>query len=143
MKTLIAAILTLVLVLAGIGVSGAAPSRHGGYVSAGVHSGGHARVGVHRGGHARVGVFIGVPLFYGSAYYPYYAPPYYHPPYYPPTVVSSPPVYIEQGTTQASPAQGALPEGWWYYCSESRAYYPYVKECPGDWQRVPPRPPNG
>jgi len=65
---------------------------------------------------------------YGYAY-----PPYYD--YYPPTYVApDPPVYIERDP----PAQPAAPV-WWYWCAQARAYYPYVKECPGGWQRVAPQ----
>ena len=38
--------------------------------------------------------------------------------------------YIEQ----SQPADS------WYYCADSKAYYPYVKDCPGGWQRVSPTP---
>ena len=48
-----------------------------------------------------------------------------------------PQVYVEQ--PQAQPSQ---PSGYWYYCADSRAYYPYVKECPSGWQRVAPQPQN-
>jgi hypothetical protein len=74
--------------------------------------------------------------------YPWY-PPYYYPyyPYYPQPVAypAQPVTYIEQG---AAPA--AEPVHWWYYCESARAYYPYVRECPAGWQRVPalPPPPN-
>lgn len=89
--------------------------------------------------HVHFGVSIGVPL-----YYPYYADPYYAYPYYdyPPRVVvvpSSPPTYIERG--DAAPDQ-APSSAYWYYCAESKAYYPYVKHCPGGWQRVEPQPPK-
>ena len=58
--------------------------------------------------------------------------------YYPPYVVQQQPqVYVEQ--PQAQPSQ---PSGYWYYCSDSRAYYPYVKECASGWQRVAPQPQN-
>jgi hypothetical protein len=90
-----------------------------------------------RGGHARFGVFIGP-----GWYPPYYGyPPYYYPPYYPPVVVApaAPTTYIEQGVAQAAPA---LPTGYWYFCDDAKAYYPYVKECPGGWQRVSPQPAN-
>lgn len=90
----------------------------------------------HRG-RVGVGVVIGAPLGWPGYYYP----PYYgYPPYYvypPPIVVeSSPPVYIERSAAPAA----APEEGYWYYCRKSKAYYPYVKECPGGWQRVAPRP---
>jgi hypothetical protein len=91
-------------------------------------------------GRARVGVglYFGVPLagwgWYGSPYYPYY--PYY--PSYPVYVPAQPTTYIQQEAVQPSPAA----QGYWYYCGEARAYYPYVKECPGGWQRVAPQPSN-
>lgn len=85
-------------------------------------------------GHSRAhfGLFFGAPLFWD----PYYPAPYY----YPPTVVvpQSPPVYIEQGEQGA---QAPAEQGWWYFCRESNAYYPYVKHCPDGWERVSPQPP--
>jgi len=85
-------------------------------------------------GHARFGVFIGAPAYW------YYPAPYY-PPYYPSvvTVPASPPVYVERGSAGGEPSADA----YWYYCAESKAYYPYIKECPGGWQRVVPQPPPG
>jgi hypothetical protein len=52
-------------------------------------------------------------------------------------VPAQPTTYIEQNP----PAQQET-SGWWYYCETSRGYYPYVKECPAGWQRVPPTPPK-
>lgn len=92
------------------------------------HSHSRVRIGI--------GLHFGVPL---AAFPYYYPPPYYHyPPYYPMTVVvpSQPTVYVEQGS-QAAPQPA---QGYWYYCADSRAYYPYVKDCPGGWQRVAPQP---
>jgi hypothetical protein len=92
-------------------------------------------------GRARIGVglYFGVPLvglgWYGSPYYPYY--PYY--PSYPVYVPAQPTTYIQQEGVQASPP---AQQGYWYYCADARAYYPYVKECPGGWQRVAPQPSN-
>ena len=40
----------------------------------------------------------------------------------------APPVYVERSESPGRPTQG-----WWYYCDESKGYYPYVKECPGGW----------
>lgn len=114
----------LALLLAGIMASEAALAhgpRH------------HARSRVH------FGVFIGAPAFW------YYPPPYYYYPpayYYPPVVAApaSPPVYIERGDARPAPEQA---QGYWYYCPEAKAYYPYVKQCAGGWQRVAPQPPPG
>ncbi|HEY4370756.1 MAG TPA: hypothetical protein VGN52_02355 [Burkholderiales bacterium] len=81
--------------------------------------------------------------FYGPRFGVYVGPGYYPPPYYyyppAPVVVTppSPPVYIEQAPPAAAPApQSSM----WYYCAASRSYYPYVKDCPGGWQQVAPRP---
>ena len=94
------------------------------------------------------GFVFGPPVYYGPRYYaPYYGPRYYpyaYAPYYasPPYPVveaapAAPPVYVERESAQSAPA---LPAGYWYYCAESQAYYPHVKQCPGGWQQVPPQP---
>jgi hypothetical protein len=75
--------------------------------------------------HGRIGVFIGAPIVLGGWWYHSRPPAYYA---YP-----AAPAYIEQGDVP--------PEHWWYYCAGSKMYYPYVKECPGGWQRVAPDPP--
>jgi hypothetical protein len=88
------------------------------------------------GGRARVhlGFHFGFPLAW---HYPYYYPPpvYYYPT---PAVVAAPPppVYVERSDV--------VPEGpgTWHFCPESKGYYPYVKQCPGGWQRVPAQPPQ-
>ena len=87
-------------------------------------------------GRVAVGVSFGFP-FWGP--YWYGPPAYYYPYYYPaPVVVQSAPVtYVEQNPPAANDQSN-----WWYYCGQSRGYYPYVKECPGGWQRVPPAPPS-
>jgi hypothetical protein len=84
--------------------------------------------------HGRVvfGIGIGVPIW-GAPYYPYPYYPYY--PYYyePRTVIvpAQPTRYIEQSSPES---------GFWYYCADAKAYYPYVKDCPAGWQRVSPTP---
>jgi hypothetical protein len=138
--------LVLVLSVGAVASESALAQRHGGGHSAGAHHGGH------RGGHsgARIGLGVGIGLgLLGLAYYaaaPHYVSPptYYYPPtpyYYPPVVQYAPPTYIEQPAPQAGPAQQSQ-ASWWYYCADARAYYPYVKECPGGWQRVSPTPPG-
>jgi hypothetical protein len=63
-------------------------------------------------------VVIGAPLFY-----PY---PYYPPVYAPAPVYTEPPAYIEQGSEV------------YYYCPDSRQYYPDVPSCPSPWMQVLP-----
>jgi hypothetical protein len=115
------------------GVASAADGHHGG----GGH--GHAHVGV--------GVYLG-PGWWGPGPYwgPYWGSYYwgapYSPYYYPPPVVvqQGPQTYIERDPQAAAPA-APQPSQWWYFCPGANGYYPYVKECPGGWQRVAPQPP--
>jgi hypothetical protein len=97
----------------------------------------------HHGG-PRFGVYFGP--YFGPWGYP---PPLYYPPYqYPPVVIerSAPTVYIEQSppppTVAAAPPPTAPATNWWYFCNAANAYYPYVRECPGGWQKVAPQPPG-
>lgn len=112
--------------------------------------GGHHGYGGHHHGGARVGVFIGAPVLgFGLPYYGYpgygYAPygAYGYAPYgyYGPTSAivapAAPPVYIEQSNINTT---GPASDGNWYYCSNPDGYYPYVRECPNGWQRVPSQP---
>jgi len=139
MKTMKAAIGALVI-LSAVMVSPSALAGRGG----GGH-GGHG--GFHHGGHSHVGVgvFVGGG-FWGWPYYgygwPYYGYPYYagYPAYYP-YAAGEALTYVEQGDAQVAPPAPAQ-ANWWYYCADSQSYYPYVKECPSAWQRVPPRPPS-
>ncbi len=75
--------------------------------------------------HVRFGLYLGLPGPGWYAPYSYYPPAYYSPP----VVVQSAPIYAE-------PRPAPLPSTW-YYCADAKAYYPYVKQCPGGWQRVP------
>lgn len=84
--------------------------------------------------HFRGGVWIGPvwgPGWYGAPYgygYPY---PYY----------SAPPVVIQQQPQEYIQQPAAQPEQqYWYYCTAAKAYYPYVKQCPGGWSKVVPTP---
>src|SRR5262245_25191428 len=106
--------------------------RSGGPHGAGIHGGKHFH-GRHFHGQRGFGVFVGVPWFIGGWGY---ASPYYYPSsaYYP-TAPYYPPAYIEQ-----APALLPAP-AYWYYCPDTRAYYPYVKECLGGWQQVIPQAP--
>ncbi|MDK9702194.1 MAG: hypothetical protein OEL20_03580 [Sulfuritalea sp.] len=97
---------------------------------------GHGHGHGHNHGHVRFGVVIGP--FWGG---PWHYPPPYYPRYYPQVVVQppAPQVYIEQPAPPPAPVAVA-PANYWYYCAAARGYYPYVKECPGGWQKVLPQP---
>jgi hypothetical protein len=77
--------------------------------------------------------------WWGPGWYGYPAYPYTYYPYaYPPAVVvqPSPQTYIQQPPPAAG---GTAPaQNYWYYCAESRGYYPYVRECPEGWMTVVP-----
>src|SRR5262245_63235341 len=92
----------------------------------------------HGGGKARVSVgftFGGPGWYYPGYYYPPY-PYYYYP--QPVAVQAEPTVYIERGDAAPEESRGSL--GYWYYCKESKAYHPYVKHCPGGWEKQVPSP---
>lgn len=81
-------------------------------------------------------------MYLGLGYWPswyYFGYPWSYPQYYYPPAVAAPvapPVYIERNDAPQSAAY------WWYYCAGPQAYYPYVTQCPGGWQRVSPVPPS-
>lgn len=124
--------------LIGCSASGVAWAQRGHF------SGGHSSGGRHFGGHANFGVYIGPGFGWPWYYGPYYSPYYYPYNYYPPAVASGPQVYVEQENVVAAPvpqAPAQQPGSWWYFCQKTQSYYPYVKECPGGWQKVAPQPP--
>ena len=150
MKRNATAVSMFLLLVLGTVASGPALAQHFGH--------GHGHGGV------RLGISFGTP-FHGPAYYPgrYYAyPAYAYPPYaypapayaYPGAVAAPATTYIEQGYAQQGMAQAAPPappnaapapvqqQGDWFYCADSRTYYPYARECAGGWQRVPSTPPS-
>ena len=57
-----------------------------------------------------------------------------HPPARP-TIYQAPPamVYIEKDAPQDNP-----PEYVWYYCRSLQTYYPYIVDCPEDWEEIKP-----
>ena len=87
-----------------------------------------------------LGVYLGDPWIYSPYYYPYpvYSPRVYAPPPAPIVISTPPTVYVEQPAV--SVAVPTLETGYWYYCKEAQAYYPYVKQCAGPWQKVAPQP---
>jgi hypothetical protein len=97
----------------GKGRSGGARSAHSGHAGGAHH---HARSRVFVG--AAFGAPVVLPWW---TYAPYPAP-------------AAPVYYIEQSD---------LAEGEWLYCQEANAYFPYVADCAGGWQRVRPKLPPG
>lgn len=85
--------------------------------------------------------YAGSTIVFGSLWYPfgypYYGYPYWGYPYYayPPAVYEPLPEYSSSATAQP-------PSATWYYCRDSKTYYPYVSECPGGWESVPATPPE-
>ena len=62
--------------------------------------------------------------------YYYYAPaPLF---YRPPVVAAAPAVIVPP------PVYPSLNDPYWYFCPDSRAYYPHVLECPSGWLQVVP-----
>jgi len=124
----------------------------GSYHGSGYYHGGYYHGYYYHGGYCcggSIGFYFG-PGFVYAYPYPYYAYPfpYYYPGYYPygPMAVGvspSPTQYMEQDG-QADMGGGAVPQApsWYYYCAKPEGYYPYVKACPGGWQRVPAQPPG-
>jgi hypothetical protein len=105
--------------LLGLSLSGIAFGRGG-------HTGAH---GFHHFGgppHFHSHVFIGGALAFAPLFYP------------PPVYYDAPPAveYVEP-----PPANSTQEPGYWYYCPDSKQYYPYVQQCPGGWQPVAPQPP--
>ena len=128
-------------VLATMAVSTAAMADRGGR---GGHGGWRGHGGWH-GGYG-VGALIGGTIIAGALLSPWaYSSPYYYSSY--PVVEyvpAAPTVYYEQPRAYIEQPRAVQPAaadaGSWYYCNESRAYYPYVKECASPWQRVAPTP---
>jgi hypothetical protein len=106
-------------------IAGRGYSGRSGHVA---HSGGAVRSGhpAHPAHPVRNGAFFAAPVLIAPWYFPFSG--YYSAPPLP----ASPPLYIEQG---AAPAEQPY---YWYYCADSKTYYPYVSECPGGWQPVVP-----
>jgi len=90
--------------------------------------------------HGRHGGRLGWWWVAAGAWYFYPQPVYPYPdPYLPPVVVVQP-------TTTPAPQPVAPviqpPTQNWYYCKASKAYYPYVSNCPAGWKTVPATPPG-
>jgi hypothetical protein len=98
-------------------------------------------------------------LLAGAPYYGYYAPPYYAAPSYDPAgyyalsyapPASAPeaapgaPVPLAPPPPTAHPSKNSAPaqSAYYYFCPDSKGYYPYVARCAVAWRRVPATPPQ-
>lgn len=110
------------------------------------HGGGYYHGGWHggygwRGGYwgPGLGVYIGPGFFPGDYWGGYYPYPYAYPYAYNAAPVA-PQNYVEQGDAAPSAAPQAY---YWYRCDgPNGGYYPYVKQCPGGWQKETPQAPQ-
>ena len=106
--------------------------RHGGDYH---YGGGGYYHGDHWGSHSHFGFYIGMPLIWPRVdYYRGYSG--YTP--YPVTQVvveRQPQIYVQRETT----ANNTTAPGYWYYCPDSRTYYPYAQTCPSAWLQVVPQ----
>jgi hypothetical protein len=101
-----------------------------------------------RGGrwlHARHDGRLGYWWIVGGVWYFYPQPVYPFPdPYVPPMVVEQPPVMVAPQppvVVQQQPPVTAAPQAQnWYYCEDSKTYYPYVNTCASGWKQVPATP---
>ena len=107
---------------------------------------GHWRGGNWR--HARHEGRLGWWWIVGGVWYFYPQPVYPYPdPYVPPVVIEQqPPVVVapQPPVVVAPQAPAAAPQAPqaqnWYYCEDSKTYYPYVNTCASGWKQVPATP---
>jgi hypothetical protein len=128
--------------------------RHGGRLVWGGHHFGEREWGIWRGGqwmHMRHEGRLGWWWVAGGVWYFYPSPVYPYPdPYVPPMVAAQPPVVVQQQAPvvvapQVAPAPAPAPAApaapapsqYWYYCEDTKTYYPYVNSCASPWKQVP------
>ena len=100
--------------------------------------GGHRHYPAHGHGHTRFGIYIGAPLLFAPWWGSYaYSPP--------PVVVQAPALYYGERSNPLpsgpSHAQSGTADARWYYCADTKTYYPYVQTCASPWQQVVPHAP--
>lgn len=124
MKRFIPALLAILV----LGFSAGASAGDRGWYGSRGHGHDH-----HRGYRSSFSVVLGAPLYWPSYYRPYRPYGWYA---QSPVIVQQAPVtYVQR---QAPPAQVAAQE-FWYYCPETRSYYPYAQTCPSEWLQVVPQ----
>jgi hypothetical protein len=85
---------------------------------------------------------IFAPWYYNPFYYnPFYYDPFYYDPFYyrrpllPPPRRPMPPADVESMPAPTLPST----EPTYWYCFNTKQYYPETTQCPGGWQQVVPR----
>jgi len=148
---LLVVLISIAVVLVPTGSVMAAGRGHGGG-NWGGHGGGHWSGGWH-GGWGWSGFGLGVATgallsypYYYQPYYPYYYDAYYYPYGYAPAYRPATEVIVRDSAYTHEPGYYEPARrssgNTWYYCRESRAYYPYVRKCAGGWEKVPAVPPS-
>lgn len=136
------ALATLTGLMAGSPSDADARGRSGGGSghASGARSHGHAgHHGAYRG--SRVGVavrpavVVRAPVWYSArgfyGGYPYLAAGGYY-------TQDQGVVYVEQSPVLPQQLAETPADGYWYYCTDSKTYFPYVQTCASPWQRVIP-----
>jgi len=142
MKKMIAVVVAGLFLMAGAG-----PAEARGQGGGGRGGGGHSgfRGGHFHGHHFHGHGFRGSVVIGGGYWGPYWGPywdPYWYPSYYPYSPYGYAPAGYAPATYSAEPQtyiEQSAPS-YWYYCEAQKAYYPYVRECPGGWLTVLPQP---
>ncbi len=62
--------------------------------------------------------------------------------YFYPSPIYPYPTYIGPTGYYDYYSQYGAPDYYWYYCEDPAGYYPYVQQCNGPWEPVPPAPEN-
>ena len=70
---------------------------------------------------------------WGGGWGPGWGAPYYYGNYWQP-----PAVYQGESPAYVEPSPQAEEQTYWYFCPDSRNYYPYVRQCPNGWMKVVP-----
>jgi hypothetical protein len=126
MKKLVSALLALLVL--GFSAGASAGDRWDGY--RGWHGGHHRH---DHGYRSSFSIVLGAPLYWPSYYRSYRPYGWYG---QSPVIVQQAPVtYVQR---QAPPASVATQE-FWYYCPDTRSYYPYTQTCPSEWLQVVPQ----
>ena len=128
MKRLIPALLAALSL--GFSAGAMADDRYHGW-DGGHHGNGYGHYHHDHGYHSNFSLVFGAPLYWPS-YYSSYG-------WYPrsPVIVQQVPVtYVQR---EAPPAPARAQSEYWYYCPDTRTYYPYAQTCPSEWLQVVPQ----